>query len=162
MKKLLAIGVGIFVSIQVMACSCMKLGKLTEEAYTQATDIFIGKAVEVDTLLEENLISIRFKVKESIKGAKVKYIEVTTPMSSAACGLYIQEGEKWYIFGSIEDGEMRVNMCGRHANLTKPGCKWFAKDKKLVDYNKERYKKNKARVKAEIELIDEIKKVSER
>ncbi|MDX1447082.1 hypothetical protein, partial [Lishizhenia sp.] len=88
MKKLLAIGVGIFVSIQVMACSCMKLGKLTEEAYSQSTDIFIGKAVEVDTLLEKNLISIRFKVKESIKGAKVKYIEVTTPMSSAACGLY--------------------------------------------------------------------------
>lgn len=158
MKKLVVVLAGIIVSVQVLACSCMPVQKLTQNEYDAASDIFVGKALEVDTLVKENLLRVKFKVKQNIKGADYKEVIVTTPLSSAACGLNIKEGEKWYIFGSKDGERIRVNMCGRHMNVSKPACKLFAKDKKAVEYDKERYKQNKNRLESELDLIDTMKK----
>lgn len=161
MKKVGLLFAGLIISVQVFACSCLGTDTLTQEEYQQATDIFIGEVVKVDTLKDEHRIAVTLKVKTTLKGEQTEEITVTTPISSAACGVNMSEGDSWYVFGSRFNGKLRVTSCGRHTNLTKPGCKWFAKDKEAHGYKKQQYKVNKARIKYERELIEEMKEVSE-
>ncbi|SFT76324.1 hypothetical protein SAMN05216474_2247 [Lishizhenia tianjinensis] len=158
MKKFIGAFIGLLASIQVIACSCLPIDTLTQKEYEEAADIFIGKAIRVDTLLEQNVIAITFKVKKEIKGAETKEVIVTTPISSAACGLSISKGDVWYIFGSVKNGQLRANMCGRHKDLTKAPCGLFSKEKEAIKYEKIRYKENKASIKKELDLISTMKK----
>lgn len=142
MKIVLILFASLFFTYSVLACRCTELKELTQQELNQATDIFIGKVMAVDTLVNSQKISVLISLKESIKGNKQNEKVVSTEISGAACGLSLKVGQEWFFFITEYNGDLRVNMCGRHLNVTKPRFRLCKKKRGLNALTKERYKEN--------------------
>lgn len=143
-------------NIGVWACSCLPKVQVTKAEVENSSDIFIGEVISIDTIKGSTQLLVKLEVRKSYKGAEDKFIEVRTAMSSAACGVSVNEGETWYVFAKESNGKININSCGRHVDLTKPKCWWFAEDKKIAKAVKKQYKIQKKAIKKELDLVQSI------
>ncbi|MGB0933899.1 MAG: hypothetical protein ACPGU5_06425 [Lishizhenia sp.] len=153
MKKLLFLFAILGVTYTSMACRCAPLEALTKQEVNEATNLFIGKIRAVDTLVNTQQVAVLISVKETIKGEKVKERTVKTNLSSAACGLTLKLGQEWFFFITEYKGELRVNMCGRHLNVTKPRFRWCKKKRGSIALDKAQYKNNLKSIEAYKQFI---------
>lgn len=107
---------------QVWACSCRPPATLTQEEFFEAEMVFIGKIIKVEEDLNSSLKTATFKITRDIKvpGA-VDEIKIVTPVSSASCGLFFEEGSTWYIWGSHDGNYYSSNICTRSIRLNDQG-----------------------------------------
>ena len=100
-----------------MACKCIPKGELTAEEVTNASAIFSGKVLKVESIEGEMRSKITFKVQQGLKNLKKgQIITVYTASSSAACGVTFTVGEEWYLF--LSEGNS-VSMCSRTTRMTR-------------------------------------------
>lgn len=145
MKYLLILG--LFLTSKVsLACRCAELDAITKQEVKDATDIFIGKVVAVDTLVNSDKVIYSISVTETIKGEQRQERIVKTSISGAACGLTLKLGDVWFFFITSYKGELRVNMCGRHLNITKPHFRFCKNKCSLNTLNKAQYTENMDKV----------------
>lgn len=99
----------------VFACSCLAPGSPAEElAKSQA--VFAGKVVERTPNVVDgaNPVMVTFEVSQAWKGAPNKTVRVTTPGSSASCGVDLTPGQEYLVYaGSDEAGGLQVTLCSR-------------------------------------------------
>jgi len=99
----------ILTSFKGIACSCAikKLSEWQKLEIENSECIFIGEVIEVN----ESDLTYKVKVTESLDGGD-KVGTVYTGKNWKYCSPYISELGKWIIYGHIEDGFLRLNMCG--------------------------------------------------
>ena len=116
MKKHIAI-VLLLISFKGIACTCAikKLSEWQKWEIENSECIFIGEVIEVN----ESDLTYKVKVTESLDGGD-KVGTVYTGKNWKYCSPYISEIGKWIIYGHIEDGFLRLNMCGISRSFENP------------------------------------------
>jgi len=104
-------------TVSLIACSCRPPGDITYEDYMNAGVIFEGVAINVVEDKTNWSRIVTFQVTEGIKTDQ-STITIETALDGAMCGLMIQEGDKWFIWGrKLENGNFGSGICTRSLNL---------------------------------------------
>ncbi|PHQ28867.1 hypothetical protein [Leeuwenhoekiella nanhaiensis] len=116
MKKYIAI-ILLLTSFKGIACTCAikKLSELQKSEIENSECIFIGEVIEVN----ESDLTYKVKVTESLDGGD-KVGTVYTGKNWKYCSPYISELGKWIIYGHMEGGFLRLNMCGISRSFENP------------------------------------------
>lgn len=130
------------------ACSCM-YSKFGIKDYQNANHVVEGKVIGVGVNQDQGEKLITFKVTRRIKGKTNKIIQISTGVSSAACGLNISKEDKWLLFVSDYNGKFSVGLCGKHIRF----------NNRKGELRDQRKKKRKLR-KQMINQMKEFKKIS--
>ena len=99
------------------ACTCAikKLSEWQKYELENSECIFIGEVIEVN----ESDLTYKIKVTESLDGGD-KVGTLYTGKNWKYCSPYISEIGKWIIYGHMEDGFLRLNMCGISRSFENP------------------------------------------
>jgi len=116
MKKFITI-ILLLISFKGIACTCAikKLSEWQKWEIENSECIFIGEVIE----LNESDLTYKVKVTESLDGGD-KVGTVYTGKNWKYCSPYISEMGKWIIYGHMEDGFLRLNMCGISRSFENP------------------------------------------
>jgi len=116
MKKHLVI-ILLLISLKSFACTCAikKLSEWQKYELENSECIFIGEVIEVN----ESDLTYKIKVTESLDGGD-KVGTLYTGKNWKYCSPYISEIGKWIIYGHMEDGFLRLNMCGISRSFENP------------------------------------------
>lgn len=102
------------------ACSCAKPGNAIEELNRDGTSVFSGRVIKkVDQskldMIQSSAdpISVLFQVDKTWKGVDQSQVIVKTARSSASCGYEFTLNEKYLVYASDRNGELKVNICSR-------------------------------------------------
>ena len=108
MKKHLMI-ILLLISLKSVACTCMikKLSELQKSELENSECIFIGEVIEVN----KSDLTFKIKVTESLDGGD-SIENVYIGKNWKYCSPYVEGNGKWIIYGNMEDGFLRLNMCG--------------------------------------------------
>ncbi len=103
------------------ACSCVQTDE--RQQYEQATHVFKGTVLAAQGAaapeggvpeggVSEEPVLYTFDVISTYKGRVTDPQKVTTPGSSAACGVDLEDDGPYLVFASRRDGELTMNLCG--------------------------------------------------
>lgn len=108
MKKYLVI-ILLLISFKSFACTCAikKLSEWQKYELENSECIFIGEVIEVNN----SDLTFKIKVTESLDGRGDKG-NVYVGKNWKYCEPYIEEKGKWIVYGKMENGFLRLNMCG--------------------------------------------------
>ena len=103
--------------MKMFACECgiHKLSYLQKVEYENSECIFIGEVTDVNK--SENTFIV--KVVESLDGGD-EIGNIYFGKNWSTCSPYIREKGKWIIYGSSENGFLRLNMCGISRDFENP------------------------------------------
>jgi hypothetical protein len=107
----------IFVAPDALACSCIPPGPPADELQ-KAAAVFAGEVVRMTGGEGEGTVTVTFRVSKVWKGPQERTLVVTTPGSSASCGVSFEEGKSYLVYAHGEEGELMVNLCSRTAALS--------------------------------------------
>lgn len=104
---------------ELYACSCANPGEIDEKQYSYYDFIAQGKI----SRMEETHQQLKFwlEVTDLYKGESAAEVMITTPLSSAACGLYVKKGDFWLIYAVKKEGVLNTNLCTRSLPLKSEG-----------------------------------------
>lgn len=146
-------------TIETKACSCAGQDRISESDYNKAGEIFIGKVTSIEEDRDNWEKTVTFEVIDQLKPTtSKKEIVIRTALDEAACGLFTEVGQQWYIFAYENDkGKFHAGLCGRSVHLNK---KFNIRldDLKQVFLQKRAWKKEKRRFRQEKRFIKKIKK----
>ncbi|MFD0992817.1 hypothetical protein [Tenacibaculum geojense] len=108
MKKHLVI-ILLLISLKSFACTCAikKLSEWQKYELENSECIFIGEVIEVN----DSNLTFKIKVTESLDGGD-SIGNIYIGKNWKYCSPYIQENGKWIVYGNMEDGFLRLNICG--------------------------------------------------
>ena len=97
------------------ACKCLPTKPPLAETFNVSTAVFIGKALEVTVNEETRERRIIFKPSEIFKGGHCLHRRfiIYTNSESAACGVYVVEGDQWQIWATGTKAHLQIQSCGR-------------------------------------------------
>ncbi|MDT7832807.1 hypothetical protein RQM59_10485 [Flavobacteriaceae bacterium S356] len=111
----------LLVSASVVACSCIR-SKFSKKHVDNASYIIKGEVLKVshDKKNWQNIIT--FRVDDAIKGNTKKTVKIRTAQDSAACGLYVQKNDQWFLFVYELEGQMHIGLCDKNIRYNRrPG-----------------------------------------
>ncbi|WP_299248486.1 hypothetical protein [uncultured Lacinutrix sp.] len=108
MKKYLVIII-ILISLKSFACDCVikRLSDWQKSELENSECIFIGEVIEVN----DSDLTFKIKVTESLDGGD-SIGNVYVAKNWKYCSPYVERKGKWIVYGNMEDGFLRLNMCG--------------------------------------------------
>ncbi|TYP72118.1 hypothetical protein [Aquimarina intermedia] len=107
----------LWVSKEMIACTC-GLSRLSEKqkwAIENSECIFIGEVFEID----KHNQTYKIRVSESLDGGDTPN-NIYLGKNWKTCTPYINEEGKWIVYGSMEDGFLRLNLCGISRSFNYP------------------------------------------
>lgn len=107
----------------VYACSCRPPGS-PAHALAEATAVFAGKVAAIRAPADQggaNPVEVAFTVTHSWKGALPSSLVVTTPASSASCGVEFVQGQEYLVYARESEGVLQVSLCSRTTQLALAG-----------------------------------------
>lgn len=107
----------LLVSKEMIACTC-GLSRLSEKqkwAIENSECIFIGEVFEIDKLNQ----TYKVRVSESLDGGDISN-NIYVGKNWKSCSPYIDKKGKWLVYGSVEDGFLRLNLCGISRSFNYP------------------------------------------
>lgn len=112
--------VAAFVLVQpncAFACSCVPPGTPAEEL-TQSDAVFQGRVVSVQTPNKPiessaDVTTITFETSKAWKGQITPTLTLTTPGSSASCGVTFEQGQEYVVYAHLNEGKLTTNLCSR-------------------------------------------------
>jgi len=111
----LAISIGLFCSIKIIACDCPTVPKLNEAYIKDYQLIFRGSVKSLGECNEIN--KAHFFIQELYKGDSPKEIDVFFDCTSD-CKMFFYPGETWIIYANfIQLGKPKVKNCSRSRKL---------------------------------------------
>lgn len=107
--KIILLTLGILISTKAFACTCaIKILSDWQKSEIENSEcIFIGEVVEIN----ESDLTFKIKVIESLDGGEGSG-NIYIGKNWKYCSPYVSEKGKWIIYGHMEDGFLRLNMCG--------------------------------------------------
>lgn len=150
-KEVIILLVLICWAVDLIACSCGELEKISSADYKKAGEIFVGRVIKVIENRDQWEKSVTFEIINQLKPTETKgEVTILTAMDESSCGLSTKIGDKWYIFSSYNDnGQLRAGLCGRSVNLDKKfklsnyGLKYAYLEKRAWKKKVKRYKQEK-------------------
>lgn len=99
------------------ACSCLPPGTPAEER-DKADAVFLGTVVAVNpssgaTMEGSDPVTVTFQTTTVWKGPVTQQVAVTTPGSSASCGVTFEPGTAYVVYASLNDGALSTTLCSR-------------------------------------------------
>jgi hypothetical protein len=107
----------IFLAPHVLACSCIPPGPPADEL-KKAAAVFAGEVVRLSGGSGEGTVTVTFRVSRVWKGPQERTLVVTTPGSSASCGVSFEEGKSYLVYAEGEQEDLRAYLCSRTAELS--------------------------------------------
>ena len=109
LSKTTLLTIGILTSIKSFACTCKtkSLSEWQKWEIENSECIFIGEVIE----LNESDRTFKVKVIESLDGGD-KMGNVYIGKNWMYCSPYVSETGKWIVYGHLQSGFLRLNMCG--------------------------------------------------
>ena len=91
------------------ACNCAikKLSEWQKYELENTECIFIGEVIEVN----DSDLTFKIKVTESLDGGD-SIGNIYIGKNWKYCSPYVKKDGKWIVYGNMEDGFLRLNMCG--------------------------------------------------
>lgn len=118
--KVIILCISLFSALNILACTCGLVKKITNEEIKNVNEVFIGKVKSITIDTDKGILTAIFEVKEEIKGElHNSEIIINTINGSSACGLDFSVGQVWYIFAHKRDGVLHAGLCGRSVQLKK-------------------------------------------
>ena len=101
----------------VFACSCRPPGTPTEEL-GQADAVFLATVVDVNVPSgpitgSGDSTTVTLDVATVWKGQITRTLVLTTPGSSASCGVSFEQGKAYVVYGRLSEGSLTTNLCSR-------------------------------------------------
>ncbi|WP_179955481.1 MYXO-CTERM sorting domain-containing protein [Chondromyces crocatus] len=98
----------------VLACKCVPPPPVAT-ALEQSEAVFAGKVVGIAKQSSDETVPlvVKLDVSRAWKGKVGSTVEVRTATSSAACGLYFEEGKEWLIYAGSREGSLVASLCSR-------------------------------------------------
>jgi len=108
MKKHLAI-ILLLISFKSFACTCAikKLSDWQKSELENSECIFIGEVIDINN----SDLTFKIKVTESLDGGDSNG-NIYIGKNWKYCSPYVSETGRWIVYGHMEDGFLRLNMCG--------------------------------------------------
>ena len=108
MKKHFAI-ILLLISFKSFACTCVikKLSDWQKSELENSECIFIGEVIEIN----DSDLTFKIKVTESLDGGD-SIGNIYLGKNWKYCSPYVSKTGKWIVYGHMEDGFLRLNMCG--------------------------------------------------
>ena len=103
----------------VYACSCVPPGP-PQQALADATAVFSGKVTAIGQPARpgsSDAVQVTFAVARAWKGPEQATITLSTPGSSASCGIDFVEHQEYLVYASTVDGGLQANLCSRTTPL---------------------------------------------
>ncbi len=99
----------ISISTEIIACTCgiLRLTDLQKSEIENSECIFIGEVFEIDKSTQ----TFKIKVSESLDGGDISS-NIYIGKNWKYCSPYVDEKGKWIVYGFMEDGFLRLNLCG--------------------------------------------------
>lgn len=97
------------------ACSCM--AQTAEEAFQGHAAVFEGRIVEVRTGSDGARVAV-VDVVQHWKGIEAERVEVSTPASSAACGVEFEPETSWLIYAQAAGDAWTTGLCDRTQRMS--------------------------------------------
>lgn len=103
------------------ACSCRPPGTPAEEL-GQSDAVFRGTVVSVKapsgpvTSSADNT-TVTFSVSTVWKGQITQTGTISTPGSSASCGVTFEQGKEYVVYGRLNEGSLTTNLCSRTGTI---------------------------------------------
>lgn len=99
------------------ACSCRPPGTPAEEL-GQSDAVFRGTVVSVKAptgpvASSADSTTVTFSVSTVWKGQITQTRTITTPGSSASCGVSFEQGKEYVVYGRANEGALTTNLCSR-------------------------------------------------
>ncbi|AOW19472.1 hypothetical protein [Urechidicola croceus] len=165
MKKLLLFTFLLISQIQIFACSCAPtiISTAQKEELENSECIFIGEVVKVSE--DRNTFEIR--VIESLDGGD-EINNIYIGKNWKYCSPYISTTGKWIVYGNIEEGFLRLNMCGISRSFEHPEWvsgiiqdstpqinyrKYKSSEIKTLEIERKKDSKKKAKIELEKEIV---------
>lgn len=102
------------------ACSCAAPPSALE-ALAQASAVFTGRVVGIDTPAGYEPLRVDFEVETVWKGPVEAQVEIRTARDSAACGFAFEKNASYLVYAYEADGDLHTNLCSRSAPLGQAG-----------------------------------------
>lgn len=118
MKLLLSIFLFTLSFSTCIACDCNDFEKLNiarEKEYNYSDVIFIGEIIA----LSDDSSNFQIKVLELFKG-DIIVSQTLVGINNSYCTPYINKTGKWLIYGNLQNGELRLNICGLSRSFETP------------------------------------------
>ena len=103
---ILIFGISIPTEIYACTCSIKKLADWQKSELENSECIFIGEVIKVN-----NDLTYEIKVTESLDGGDAKG-NIYIGQNWKYCSPYVENKGKWIIYGRMENGFLKMNMCG--------------------------------------------------
>lgn len=99
------------------ACSCRPPGSPAEEL-GESDVVFLGRVVSVATPNKpiensSDVTTVTFETSKGWKGDVTQTLTLTTPGSSASCGVSFVQGEEYVVYAQSNEGTLTTNLCSR-------------------------------------------------
>jgi hypothetical protein len=115
-KKLLILSIfTLITTVNVLACSCGKLDKLSKSMLTDEQIAFVGIVIEV-IYIDDYTMKTTFKQEENLM--KKELSDTITIWSGRDCKSHFISGDKWYVFPNFYEDKYWSGLCSRSAQLT--------------------------------------------
>ncbi len=117
LSKIILLTFGILISIKSYACTCKtkSLSEWQKWEIENSECIFIGEIISID----EADLTFKIKVTESLDGGDADG-NIYIGKNWKYCHPYVEKNGKWIIYGKMENGFLRLNMCGISRPFDKP------------------------------------------
>lgn len=108
---------GILISLKSFACTCKtkSLSEWQKWEIENSECIFIGEVIDVN----KTDLTFKIKVTESLDGGD-SVGNIYIGKNWKYCHPYVEKIGKWIVYGNIENGFLRLNMCGISRGFDEP------------------------------------------
>ena len=99
------------------ACSCVPPGTPAEEL-SKSDAVFLGKVIAVNLPNKpiessSDVTTVTFETSQVWKGQVTKTLVLTTPGSSASCGVTFEQDQEYVVYARVNEGVLATNLCSR-------------------------------------------------
>jgi len=121
----------LLISFYGFACTCppiVKLAKIQKAEIENSEYIFIGEVIEVN----KSNLTFKIKVSESLDGGD-NIGKIYRGKNWKYCSPFVSQTGKWIVYGHMENGFLRLNMCGISRDFKSPIVTPLAPSPKLYE-----------------------------
>jgi hypothetical protein len=118
--RLILLFLGIFISINALACDCVPEVEMSLEFHRTRT-IFVGRVtkIEPDASSKGALLVVTFEVTDDLKVTNRSIIKIKTSSSGRACGYEFRLGQMYLVYANLARPGLMTSVCSRTTHLSK-------------------------------------------
>ncbi|MCH2225628.1 MAG: hypothetical protein MK066_12730 [Crocinitomicaceae bacterium] len=118
--RLFLLFVGLFISVNSLACDCIPQPEMSLEFHRTRT-VFVGRVTNIkpDSDSKGALLVVTFEVSDNLKSSKKSTIKIKTSASGKSCGYEFRLGQRYLVYANMARPGLMTSVCSRTTPLSK-------------------------------------------